>query len=61
MLNAWIEGIGLLGPGLDGWPQALAVLRGEAGWANAPAALPAPELLLTEVFGLLACGTTFSV
>lgn len=38
MLNAWIEGIGLLGPGLDGWPQALAVLRGEAGWANAPAA-----------------------
>ena len=45
MLNAWIEGIGLLGPGLDGWPQALAVLRGEAGWANAPAALPAPELL----------------
>ncbi|MFC2589716.1 MAG: beta-ketoacyl synthase chain length factor [Ottowia sp.] len=45
MLNAWIEGIGLLGPGLDGWPQALAVLRGEAGWAHAPAALPAPELL----------------
>ena len=45
MLNAWIEGIGLLGPGLNSWPQALAVLRGEAGWANAPAALPAPELL----------------
>ena len=45
MLNAWIEGIGLLGPGLNSWPQALAVLRGEAGWAHAPAALPAPELL----------------
>ena len=26
MLNAWIEGIGLLGPGLNSWPQALAVL-----------------------------------
>lgn len=44
-LSAWIEGIGIVAPGLAGWPQALAVLRGEQPYVAAPTALPAPELL----------------
>ena len=34
-LNAWIEGIGVHGPGLDDWPHAAAVLRGESNYAPA--------------------------
>ncbi len=26
--DAWIEGVGLLGPGFNSWPQAANVLRG---------------------------------
>jgi hypothetical protein len=44
-LQAWIEGIGLVGPGLPDWPQARAVLAGGAPYQPAPTALPAPEQL----------------
>lgn len=44
-LNAWIEGIGFLAPGLPDWPAARAVLRGEQAYAAAPSVLPAPTLL----------------
>lgn len=41
----WLHGIGLIAPGLDHWPQARAVLRGEAAWANAPTVLPPADRL----------------
>lgn len=44
-LNAWIEGIGFLAPGMPDWPAARAVLRGEQAYAAAPSVLPAPALL----------------
>ena len=44
-LNAWIDGIGLIAPGLPDWAQAAAVLRGEQPWQNVPSVLPAPALL----------------
>lgn len=44
-LNAWIEGIGFLAPGLPDWPAARAVLRDEQAYAAAPSVLPAPTLL----------------
>ncbi len=40
-----IEGIGLLGPGLTGWPEAREVLGGRAPFAPCATALPAPEML----------------
>ena len=45
LLKVAIRGIGIMGPGLEGWQQALPVLRGEQPYE--PAALPAlkPELL----------------
>lgn len=39
----FIEGIGLLGPGLADWQQGAAVLRGQAPYSHAATALPAPE------------------
>lgn len=42
---AYVSGIGLLGPGLGGWPQASAVLSGERPYEPAPTVLPAPSLL----------------
>ncbi len=44
-LSAWIEGIGLLAPGLPDWPSARAVLRGEQPFTAAPSVLPAPTIL----------------
>jgi hypothetical protein len=44
-LQTWVEGIGLLGPGLPDWPRASAVLNGSAPYEAAPTVLPAPELL----------------
>jgi hypothetical protein len=42
-LAAYIEGIGLLGPGLDGWSGSRSVLEGRSDYAAAPTLLPAPE------------------
>lgn len=44
-LTAWVDGIGLLAPGLENWNAAAAVLRGEQPYVAAPAVLPAPTLL----------------
>lgn len=42
-LRAFIESIGLIGPGLADWPQAAEVLAGRAPWASAPTVLPPAE------------------
>ncbi|MES2830998.1 MAG: beta-ketoacyl synthase chain length factor [Pseudomonadota bacterium] len=44
-LCAYIDGIGMLGPGFDNWPSATAVLRGEVAYRFRPCVLPAPALL----------------
>ena len=48
-MRVFVEGIGLLGPGLDGWPAGRAVLAGASAYVAAPTnlrssdMLPAPE------------------
>ena len=44
-LTAWIDGIGLVGPGLADWPTARAVLNGESPYTPGPTAAPAPQNL----------------
>lgn len=44
-LTAYIEGIGLIGPGFANWPQACAVLAGSQAYVAAKTLLPAPSLL----------------
>ncbi|MFP5468032.1 MAG: beta-ketoacyl synthase chain length factor [Gammaproteobacteria bacterium] len=44
-LQAWIDGIGLIAPGLPDWPSAREVLAGRRPWQPAPSVLPAPLLL----------------
>jgi len=44
-LTAFVDGIGVLGPGLGDWPAAARVLRGEAPWASCPTMLPVPQCL----------------
>ncbi|MGD7467168.1 hypothetical protein ACQCQK_18705, partial [Ralstonia pseudosolanacearum] len=41
-LSAFIEGVGLLGPGLNQWPHAAALLTGQAPYAPERTALPPP-------------------
>lgn len=44
-LQVNVAGVGVLGPGLAGWPQAAAVLRQPAQWQRQPTAVPAPNRL----------------
>jgi hypothetical protein len=44
-LQVWIDGVGLIAPGLPDWPTAGAVLRGEQPYGAAATVLPAPTLL----------------
>ncbi len=44
-LSAYVEGIGVLGPGLEGWPAAASVLTGCRAYQSAATALAAPALL----------------
>jgi hypothetical protein len=44
-LQAWIDGIGFIAPGMPDWASAAAVLRGELPYAPAPSVLPVPTLL----------------
>jgi len=44
-LAAYVDGIGLLGPGIGDWPAGAALLAGETAWVRAPTTLPAPECL----------------
>ncbi|MDO8720260.1 MAG: beta-ketoacyl synthase chain length factor [Polaromonas sp.] len=41
-LTAYIEGIGLSGPGLNGWPGSLAMLTGQQPYQFSPTLLPPP-------------------
>ena len=43
--TCWLDGIGVIAPGLPNWDVARAVLRGERSHDPAPALLPAPDLL----------------
>lgn len=45
MLTVYVNGIGLSGPGLDGWRQGRAVLAGELPYTPRDYAPPAPTLL----------------
>ena len=44
-MRVWVRGVGVLGPGLDGWERARAVLAGEAAYAPAATAVPTPAIL----------------
>jgi hypothetical protein len=44
-LTAWVDSIGIIGPGLDDWPRAKAILRGEEPWRETPPALTLPPIL----------------
>jgi hypothetical protein len=44
-LSAYIEGVGLLGPGFASWPQAAQALAGDAAYEPQRTVLPAPALL----------------
>ena len=44
-LTAYIEGIGLLGPGLNNWPDSQAMLKGQQPYQPQKTVLPAPALL----------------
>ena len=42
-LAAHIEGMGLLGPGLDGWANSVTVLEGRTAYVRQPTVVPVPE------------------
>lgn len=44
-LSAYIDGVGLLGPGLNGWPDSQIVLRDSASYQAQKTVLPAPQIL----------------
>ncbi|WP_423454408.1 beta-ketoacyl synthase chain length factor [Ottowia sp. VDI28] len=44
-IRVWVDGVGLLGPGLTSWAGARALLGGKAAYESAPTVLPAPEVL----------------
>lgn len=44
-IRVWVEGIGMLAPGISDWRSARAILSGEMAYECAPTVLPAPELL----------------
>lgn len=45
MMRVYVEGVGLLGPGLDGWPASRDVLTGAAAYVAAPINLRASDML----------------
>ena len=44
-LTVWVNGVGVLGPGLGSWPAALPALRGEQAHVFVPTLLPPPARL----------------
>jgi hypothetical protein len=44
-LGARVEGVGLVGPGLESWSAARAILSGEARYAPRATVMPSPEAL----------------
>ena len=45
MMRIFVEGIGVLGPGLDGWAASRAVLAGDVDYIAAPTNLRASDML----------------
>lgn len=45
VLRVWVQGIGLLAPGIANWSQGQAVLSGSAPYVDTPTVLPMPEML----------------
>ncbi|MDP2247193.1 MAG: beta-ketoacyl synthase chain length factor [Nitrosomonadales bacterium] len=45
LLEAYIEGIGLLGPGLESWQASQSILSGQQVYVPQKTVIPAPELL----------------
>lgn len=45
MRPVWIDGVGILGPGLEGWDQARTVLNLGAGYAPTPLNIPPPSII----------------
>lgn len=41
-LKVWVQGVGLLGPGLNSWAESLDMLRGMQALAPVPTVLPVP-------------------
>lgn len=44
-LTAYIEGIGILGPGLTNWPSTREILTGEQPYLSSKTVIPTPDLL----------------
>jgi hypothetical protein len=44
-LMAYLDGIGLIGPGLDNWPAAQPILAGHAAYESRPLVVAAPQSL----------------
>jgi hypothetical protein len=44
-LSAYLEGIGVLGPGLNGWAESAAILTGRRAYSSAATVLPVPSML----------------
>lgn len=44
-MRVFVEGVGLLGPGLDGWEASRALLAGDAAYVAKSAVVPASDLL----------------
>jgi hypothetical protein len=44
-MKAWLDGIGVLAPGITGWPAAIEALAGRAAYQPAPTVLAPPALL----------------
>ena len=45
MMTVWVDGVGVLGPGIDHWAQAQSILCGHSPYALAATVLPAPAIL----------------
>jgi hypothetical protein len=43
--GAWIDGVGLIAPGMPDWPTAVEVMAGRQAYTPAPSVLPAPAWL----------------
>lgn len=43
VVSGYVNGIGLLGPGIANWAAGAQILRGELPWASTPTVLPSPE------------------
>lgn len=44
-LQAWVDGVGVLGPGLAGWQQTSSVLRGQTAYTAQRTLIPMPQAL----------------